>query len=179
MKKILIILLFLATTKLFAQQQIESKNVKFNVPSYLAKIQKKNSKTNSIQNENKIMAIVRINSLRGQKFIGDGSIKFLQYIDTTIYVRGDYILKLKGDMDNMAIIEGGKALPWYSSTIKKINNYDVLIIKNLETAEYTRYLIYTVNSEHNKLFSSIVLISKNDPLAEKAIDELLRSIKFK
>jgi len=170
-----LLLFLLISSQAFAQQQVESKYVRFKTPGVLSAIPKTPLKTNP--ETDKILNLMRNDIQAGHRFLSTGSIKFFQYIDTAVSVGSGYIPRIKGILDNMSTFEGAK-IPGYSSKVKDFNNLYALITTS-DIDDIRRYNIFMVNKSYNRLFSSIILVVKNDPLAENAVNDLLNSVTFK
>lgn len=93
----------------------------------------------------------------------------------------DYLEKLKKGLDGMARLDGNFATN-YTSEIKNINNYRVLIIHD-GGQNYASYSFYTLNSKNTSALNGGIDYDKTDKSnrdkAAKTLDEMLRGMTFK
>ena len=153
-----LLLFLLISSQAFAQQQVESKNVKLTIPKDLNRISNEMGKAPDTQAQHNMLALARVNGLKGQRYFGNGVVKFFQYTDTAFSIRPDYLENSKRMFDEMATIQGTK-IAGYSSAIKFNNNNSTLIVKN-EIEGYIRYGIYAVNQQHNKIITATFVTLK-------------------
>jgi len=173
-----LLLFLLISSQAFAQQQVESKNVKLNLPNNSIKIDKIGMVENSVSDESKIQKRYHVNSFPGKKYIGRGVIKFIQFTDTAVTVRPDYIQYRKKMFDEASSGLSGK-VPESSSIIRVVNGCEVLIVKWVGDT-YVNYIIISTNKSHNKVFNSRIIALKRDIIeADKEVDNFVKNIRFK
>jgi activator of HSP90 ATPase len=177
MKKILIVLLF-ATSNLFGQELIKSKATVFISPKDISINRKEINRGASITEKDRIVNVIRVNSLKGKSFFGTEKVKFFQYVDTIISLPLNHLQEKKKMFDEIFSVRG-KPIDGYSSIMKIGENFDALIVRN-EIEEYVRYSIFSVNQSNSKALNATFVVLKMDSLAgNKAVNDFIKSIKFK
>lgn len=163
-----------------AQQTAQSEVANLNVPNGLAKASK-SSGTAVLSNDegSKIQQKLRLGSLKGEKYTGANTIKFLQYDSWKLATKADYLAERKRGMDGVYTVDGAKPPAGYSSTIKKFTDSEALIVKS-EQEGYIRYAIFSTNKAHSRVFNAtMVALKKDAAAADKLVDDFISSIKFK
>lgn len=97
-------------------------------------------------------------------------------------VPADYLENLKNNLTDLSRGIDGRLSPSFNLEIKSINNYKVLI-NHMESHNSASYKFFLINNSNTALLNGILDYDKSDKpnkdKANKTLDDLLKSIKFK
>jgi hypothetical protein len=182
MKKVSLTILSICVSLCAFCQQLDTNSVAvLQIPNGLVEQQKPKLTTNSTKQaydvKEKYLKFYS-NNPKADTYKGNGVIKFLSVYGTKTATQPDYLENRKKGMDAIATMDGAKKPSGYSTVIKKINNYSVLIIRT-ERDDYIKFTVFSVNDKHTSVLNSMIIIMKTDRTkAEKTVNELLMGIKF-
>lgn len=174
MKKLVIVIVTLLTFLSAKSQQVPLNTViNFRLPKNTEKTDKQNQRLIKSSSVGKLLPIR--NEAVGEFYISGNTIIHLNGaigVTTT-----DHLEKLKKGWDEIFKHDGSATN--YTSTIKSINNYKILIL-NYDDKSNSHYNFYCVNNLHNKALSGSIEYNNSDKeQAAKLFKELSDSIEFK
>jgi len=177
MKKICILIISLMTFLSVKSQQVPLSNIiNFNPPNSIKKSTNENLKS------------IKSNSIGGRTMMDMTKLsgEFYTAGDMVIHLNGavgvsttNHLEKLKKGWDE--IFKHDKSATNYTSTIKSINNYKVLILNyDVENKGNSHYDFYCISNSHDKALSGSIEYSNSDKeQAANLYKELSNSIEFK